>query len=136
MKIEQQPHYHKSSKVNYCQHPDFLVKNIFNLEKIHVFLLSQFLNKLFNLKCICPTTFNKYVLIPLDVQGTGEGTKLNMTSFHSESSPVRGRESTNHGNHSPPALGALADSRTSKQEVKTLDSNPSPAPPANHPTMP
>ena len=47
-----------------------------------------------------------------------------------------GRESTNHGNHSPPALGALADSRTSKQEVKTLDSNPSPAPPANHPTMP
>ena len=51
---------------------------------------------------------------PLDVQGTGEGTKLNTTSFHSESSPVRGRESINH-NHSPPTMGALADSRTSKQ---------------------
>lgn len=100
MKIKEQLHYHKSSKVNYCQHSDFLVKNIFNLEKIHVFLLSQFLNQFFNLKFICPTTFNKYVLIPWIPRHRG-GYKVEYASFHSKSSPVRGRESATTGTTHP-----------------------------------
>lgn len=112
---------HKSPEANYCQHSDSLVKKHLHSRKEIGFPAFSILKCIFNLKYICPTTPNKYLLSPWmskaheRIQSWTNKTDIYSLRVHHE-------RLTNDRNQLALQLpkGALAKPRTSSEKSRGL----------------